>query len=132
MRLKTPICLNSKGNEIITQFLFSVGVCLLLSNHCHYMCCYQCLLHHIQVNWVSNDNVHQSMKIISSDKNIHLSSCMAREKEGDLPLNMCSILQNNSYNNIMKCVVGCCMFIIAWALKQMGTQIINGMTKFTP
>ncbi len=73
------------------------------------------------VNWVSNDNVHQSMKTISGDKNIHLSSNVAKEKVGDLPLNMCSTFQNNSCNNIQKCVVDCYMFILAWAPKQMGT-----------
>jgi enoyl reductase-like protein len=33
-----------------------------------------------------------------------------REKVGDLLLNMCSTFQSNSYENILKCIMGCCMF----------------------
>ncbi len=36
---------------------------------------------------------HQSSKIVSSDKDIHLLLGAAREKVGDLPLNMCSIFK---------------------------------------
>ncbi len=118
MKMKTPICFNNKGNIIIPWCLFGVRSCLLLSNHYRYMCyCCQCLLHHIQVSWVSNDNVHQSMKNIYGDKIIHLLSGVTTKKVGDFPLNMCSTLQNNSCNNILKCVVGCYLLIIAWALK---------------
>jgi len=63
-------------------------------------------LHHICVNWVNNDNVHQSIKVVSSNKIIHSLSSMAREKVEDLLLHMCSTFQNNSCNNILKCVVG--------------------------
>jgi hypothetical protein len=34
---------------------------------------------------------------------------VAREKVGDLFMNMCSILQSNSYNNILKCIMGYCL-----------------------
>jgi len=77
------------------------------------------------VNQVSNDNVHQSMKIVSSNKNIHSLLGAAREKVGDLPLNMCFALQNNSYNNILKCIVSCCTVTPTRASKQMNTQIVN-------
>jgi hypothetical protein len=72
------------------------------------------------MNHVNNDDIHQGLKVVSNDKDIHLSLGVAREKVGDLPLNMCSILQINSYDNIPNCIVGYCMFIPVWAPKQMG------------
>jgi hypothetical protein len=57
------------------------------------------------VNQVNNDNVHQSMEAISGNKNIHSLSSVMKERDGDLLLNMCSTLQSNSCNNILKCVV---------------------------
>jgi hypothetical protein len=86
----------------------------------HYMCCRQCSLHHIYANQVNNDNVHQSMEVVSSNKNIHLSTSVATKKVGDLPLNMCSTLQSNSCNSISKCVVGYYTLTFIKALKQMG------------
>jgi hypothetical protein len=65
------------------------------------------------VNQVSNDNIHQSSKTISYDKDIHLLSSVAREKVGDLSLNMCFIFQSNNCNNILKCVIGYYMFTLA-------------------
>jgi hypothetical protein len=48
MRMKAPICFNSKGNEIITYCSFGIGPCLLSRSHCCYMCyCRQCSLDHI-------------------------------------------------------------------------------------
>jgi hypothetical protein len=70
---------------------------------------------------VSNDNVHQSLEVISGDKDIHLLSSVVKEKVGDLPLNMCSILQSNNYGSIPKCVMDCCMLTPIGAPKQMGT-----------
>ncbi len=132
MRMKTPIRLNSKGNEVIAWCSFDIRLCLFLTSHCRYMCyCRQCSLHHICVNWVNNDNVHQSMETISNNKNIHLSSDVAKEKVGDLLLNTCFTLQNNSCNNIPKCVVGYCMLTPIGASKQMCTYIVNGMTTLT-
>jgi hypothetical protein len=88
----------------------------------HYMwCCRQCSLHHICASRVNNDSVHQSMEVISNNKNIHSSTSVVREKVGDLPLNMCSTLQSNSSNNIPKCIMGYYTFIPTGALKQMGT-----------
>jgi hypothetical protein len=49
-----------------------------------------------------------------------LSLGVTREKVRDLPLNMCSILQINSYDNIPNCIMGYCMFIPVRAPKQMG------------
>jgi hypothetical protein len=111
MKMKTPIHLNNKGNEVIAWCLLNVWSCLLLSNHCHCTChCHQCLLHHICVNQVNNDDIHQSPKVISGDKNIHLLSGVAREKVGDIPMNMSSTLQINSYGSILKCIVNWCTF----------------------
>jgi hypothetical protein len=93
--------------------------------------CYhcECLLHHICANHVNNNNVHQGLEVISNDKDIHSSLGVAREKVGDLPLNMCSTFQNNSCDSIPKHIVGCYTFTLAGAPKQMGTQIVNGTTK---
>ncbi len=111
IKIKTPIHLNSKGNEVIAWCLFNVWSCLLLSWHYHCMCYYhQCLLHHICVNQVNNDDIHQGMEAIFGDKNIHSSSSMVREMVGNILLNMSSILQINSYDNILKCIVGWCTF----------------------
>ncbi len=57
------------------------------------------------MNQVNNDDIHQSPKVISGDKNIHLLSGVAREKVGDIPMNMSSTLQINSYGSILKCIV---------------------------
>jgi len=43
------------------------------------------------VNWINNDNVHQSLEVVFGDKDIHSLLGVAREKVGDLFLNMCSI-----------------------------------------
>jgi hypothetical protein len=87
------------------------------------MCCRrQCSLHHIYASWVNNDNVNQSPEAISSDKDIHLSFGVGKEKVEDLPLNMCFTFQSNNYDNILKCVVGCYTLVPTGALKQMGTR----------
>jgi hypothetical protein len=44
----------------------------------------------------------ESSKTISGDKDIHSLLGVAREKVGDLPLNMCSTFQSNNYDNISK------------------------------
>jgi hypothetical protein len=122
MRMKTSICLNNKGNEVIVWRSFDVGSCILLNNHHRYMCCHcQCSLHHICANQINNDNVHQSMEAIVHNKNIHSSLGVVREKVGNLPLNMCSTLQNNSCNNIPKCVMGYFTLTPTRASKQMDT-----------
>ncbi len=61
------------------------------------------------------------MEVVFGNKNIHLSLDVAREKVGDLFLNMCSTIQNNSYDNIPKCIMGCYTFTLVGASKQMGT-----------
>jgi hypothetical protein len=121
-KMKTPIYINSKGNEVITWCSFNVWSCLLLSSHCHYMwCCCQCSLQYIYANQVNNDDIHQGSEAISNNKDIHSSLGTTREKVGYLPLNMCSTLQNNNCDNISKCIVGYCTFILEKAPKQMGT-----------
>jgi len=85
------------------------------------MCCHhQCLLEHIYVSQVNNDNIHQGLEVISGNKNIHLSSGVTKENLGNLSLNMCHS-PNNSHNNILKCIMGHCMFTPTRALKQIGT-----------
>jgi hypothetical protein len=69
----------------------------------------------------SNDSVNQSMGIVFNNKNIHLSTSVEKEKVGDFPLNMCSVLQSNNRKNISKCVMGYYTFTSIRALKQMGT-----------
>jgi hypothetical protein len=107
--MKTPIHVNSKGNEINAQCSLKVQLCFILSNH-HCQCYCQCSLHHICASWVNNDDIHQGPKDVFSDKDIHLSSSVVREKVGDLLLNMCSTFQNNSSNSISNCIVGYYMF----------------------
>jgi hypothetical protein len=65
-----------------------------------------CLLHHISTSWINNDDIHQGLEVVASDKDIHSSLDVAREKVGELPLNMCSTFQSNSCNNILKFIVG--------------------------
>jgi len=92
--------------------LISIWSCLFLSSHHHYMCCCRwCSLHHICVNWVNNDDVHQALEVVYGDKDIHSSLGVAKENVRNPLLNMCSTFQSNNYDNILKCIVGCCMFI---------------------
>jgi hypothetical protein len=69
---------------------------------------------------VNNDNIHQGLKAIFGDKDIHLLSSLVNEKVGDL-LNICFILQSNNYDNIPKCIMGCYTFDPKGASKQMDT-----------
>jgi hypothetical protein len=121
-KTKTPKHFNNKGNEVITWCLFNIWLRLLLSSRHHYMCCHcQCSLHHIYANRVNNDNIYQSLKTISNDKDIHSLLGVVRKEVGYLPLNMCSTFQINSYDSIPKCIVGCYMFTPEGALEQMDT-----------
>ncbi len=63
------------------------------------------------MNQVSNDNIHQGVKIVSSDKDINSLLNVVKEKVGDFLFNMCSTFQNNSYNSTSKCIMGCYTFI---------------------
>jgi hypothetical protein len=60
------------------------------------------------------------MEIVSNDKDMHLLLGVAREKVGNLPLNMCYTFENNNCNNISKCIMGYYTFTPTRALKQMG------------
>jgi len=76
-KMETTVGLYDKENEIIFQFLFYVGSCLVLSDKCHCMCYHrQNMLHQIWTSRISNDNVRPSLKIV----NIHSSSCVAGKK----------------------------------------------------
>ncbi len=70
------------------------------------------------VSWVNNDDVHQGLKAIFNDNDIHPSSSVEREKVENLPLNMCCTLQNNSYDNILKSIVNYCTLTPTRAPKQ--------------
>jgi hypothetical protein len=121
-KVKAPIRLNNKGNEVIAWCSIDIRSCLLLSNHCRCKCCsHRFLLHHICVSRVSNDEVQQSMEAVFGNKNIHLLSGVAKEKVGNFLLNMCSTFQSNNCNNISKCVVSCYILTSTRAPKQMGT-----------
>ncbi len=131
-KMKTPIRLNSKGNEVIVWCSLNILLCVFFNKHHRCMCCHhQCLLHHIYASWVSNDDVHWGLKAISDDKDIHSSSGVMKEKVRNLYLNMFSILQSNNCDDIPKCIVDYCTFTPAKALKQMGTEIVNDMTTLT-
>jgi hypothetical protein len=56
-KMETTVGLYDKENEIIFQFSFCVGSCLVLNDKCHCMC-YHCqnMLHH-WTSRISNDNV---------------------------------------------------------------------------
>jgi anaerobic glycerol-3-phosphate dehydrogenase len=70
---------------------------------------------------VNNDDVLQGLKTIFGDMDIHSSSNVVREKVGDLLLDMCSTLQNNSYDSISNYTMNYYMITVIGALKQMGT-----------
>jgi hypothetical protein len=72
------------------------------------------------VNKINNDDVHQGSKVVYDNKDIHSSLSVVREKVGDFFLNMCSTLQNNNCDTILKCIMGYYKFIFTSALKQMG------------
>ncbi len=80
---------------------------------------------------VNNDDIHQDLKVVFCDKDIHSLSIVMKEKVGDLPLNTCSTFQNNSYDNMSKCIMGYCILTPVATLKQMKTYIVNGMTTLT-
>jgi len=83
MRMEITIGLYGKGNEIIFYRSSYVRLCLVLNdNYCCMCCCHRNTLHQICTSWISNDNVHQGLKTIFRDDNIHLFLCMAKEKVG--------------------------------------------------
>jgi hypothetical protein len=59
------------------------------------------------------------------------SVSMVGKKVGNLSLYMCFTFQNNSCNGIPKSIVHYSALTPAWALKQINTQIINGMSTLT-
>jgi hypothetical protein len=63
-----------------------------------------CSLHHSYANRVTNDNVHQGLKVVFNGKDIHSSLNVMREKGRNLLLNICFTIQNNSRDNILKCI----------------------------
>jgi hypothetical protein len=66
--------------------------------------------------------------MIFGDKHINLFFHVEGEKVGNLSLTyVCSIFQNNSCDNVLEGIIKCNTLIPTWALKQMNTQIINGM-----
>jgi hypothetical protein len=109
--MKTPIGFNSKENEVIAWCSLNVWSCFFLNSHHCYMCYHhQHSLHHNCANWVNNDDVHQGSEGIFGDKDIHSSLGITKKKVGNLPLDMCSTFQNNSWDCILKCIVDICSF----------------------
>jgi hypothetical protein len=60
---------------------------------------HQCSLHHICISKVSND---QGLEVIFNGKDICSLSDVTREKVGNFLFNICSIIQSNSCDNILK------------------------------
>ncbi len=107
-RMETIIGLYGKGNEIISQHSLCVGLCLVLSGNYRCMCyCSQSMLHQIWTNWIGYDNGCRDSKTIFGDDNVHLSSCVAREKMRNLALYMGFILYCDSCNSISKHIMEC-------------------------
>jgi hypothetical protein len=73
------------------------------------------------VSRVNNDDVHQGPKTIFGDKDIHSLSSAVKENVGNLPLDMCSTLQNNSCDSVSNCIMSYYTITPIGALKQMGT-----------
>jgi hypothetical protein len=65
------------------------------------------------------------------DKNIDSPSSVVEEKVRNFAFYVCCALQIDSCNDISQNIVGYSVFILAWALKQMDTQIINGVSTLT-
>jgi hypothetical protein len=86
----------ARGMKSSPLWLLNVWLCILLNNH-HCCMCYHhwCSLHHNCASWISNDDIHQGLEIVSGDKDVHSSLYVARSKVRDLLSNMCSILQSN-------------------------------------
>jgi hypothetical protein len=68
------------------------------------------------------------LKVVSSEEYQFVAK-YGGEKVGNLFLYGCSILQNNSYHNLLKNIVDCNMLIFAQTSKQVNTQI--GMSTLT-
>jgi hypothetical protein len=116
MRMETIIGLYGKGNEIISWHSLCVGSCLVLSGN--YRCmryCPQSMLHQIWTSQIGYDNVCWDSKTISSDDNIHLSSCVAREKMRNLALYMGFIFYCDSCNSVSKHIMECNALILTKA-----------------
>jgi hypothetical protein len=89
-------------------------IVLVLSGNCCYMCCHcRNMLHQVCTSRIDNDNVHQSLKIVSNDGNIHSSPCMAGGKVGKFSLYVNFTFQHDNCNGISKCIMGCNAFIAA-------------------
>ncbi len=117
MRMETTVGLYGKGNEIISWCSLCVGLCLVLNGNCCYMCCHhQSMLHQIYMSQISNDNICQGTKIVSSDDNIHLFSCVGGEKVRNLSLYVSSTLQCDSCNSISKHIMNYNVLTPAWAM----------------
>jgi hypothetical protein len=70
--------------------------------------------------------------MIFGDKNINFLFHVEGEKVGNLCLTyVCSIFQNNNCDNVLEGIIGCNALIPTQALKQMNTEIINGMFTLT-
>ncbi len=131
-KMKTIVGIYGKGDEIISQHLFCVGSCLVLSGNCRCMCyCRQSTLHQIWMSWINNENICQGLKKFFGENNIHSFLCVVREKQKNFFLYVSSIFQCDDYNDISKHIMGCNALTLAWAMQEMDIQIINGMITLT-
>jgi hypothetical protein len=102
-RMKTLKHLNNNGNEVIICCYFEGWSCFHEQSSSLHVLSSLMLVALYLCKRVNNDNVHQNLRTVFNDKDIHSSLGVVREKVGYLPLNMCSILQSNSCDNILKC-----------------------------
>jgi hypothetical protein len=117
MKMETTIGLwQGEWNHFQVLALCRIVFCVLNGNCCYMCCCRWSTLHQIYMSRIGNDNVHPSPKIISSDDNIHSFLCMVGEKVGSLFLYVNSTLQCDSCKIILKCIMGCNAFTLAWAM----------------
>jgi hypothetical protein len=116
--MKTPICFNGKGNEVIAycSLINCVFSWATIITTCDVIVDVRCT---IFVGVKSTMTI--GSKAVFGDKDIHSSASVAKEKVGDLLVNMCSTLQSNSYDSTPKRIVGYFMFIPTKAPKKMGT-----------
>ncbi len=122
MRMVTIVGFYGKENEIISQHLLCVGLCFILINNYHCMCChYRSMLHQIFISHVDNYYICQNMKTIFDDDNIYQSLGVTRKKVRNFSLYMSFTLQCNSSNNILKRIMSCNAFTPTQATQQMDT-----------
>lgn len=122
----------AKGLKSSLGACFCVWFCFFLINNCRCMCCCGwciCTIFGL-VGLIMTISI-KGLKAIYGNKNINLPPNVVGEKVENIFSYMCCIFQNNSCDGIPKSIMGCNVFTLARALKQMNTQIINVMSTLT-